>query len=118
MVGQRTAGFTASMVSAFDKATGKYQSQKLSCHVGQIGDRGEFELVLKNKYSGVSAYGSYDRYTFHDPNGNVMVWTTSSQLDLEVNKKYRIKGMIKDHSEYKNVEQTIINNCKIMVSYD
>ena len=48
-----------------------------------------------------------------DDSGNVAIWFTSAG-DMEVGKTYRIKGTIKEHSEYKEIKQTILSRCKVI----
>ena len=54
-------------------------------------------------------------HTFKDPDGNKLVWKTSSTSlpDLEEGDQVQITGTVKDHSEYKDEKQTVLTRCKI-----
>jgi hypothetical protein len=119
IVGLRTMGFAASIISAYDKDVAKRQPKLISSHVGHIKMREEFDLTLKDMYHGHSTYGGFTKYTFHDDYGNVFIWTSSViQNDLELNNKYKIIGTVKAHTEFKGIKQTEINRCKIEMYYE
>lgn len=117
MVGLRTMGYAASIIVAYDKDLSKRQPKLISSHVGVVKMREEFDLTLKNIYNGHSEWGAYSRYTFRDDRGNVLVWTSSLDQDLEVNKKYKIRGTVKAHTDFKNIKQTEINRCEVLTYY-
>ena len=113
MVGLRTMGYAASIVSSFDRELTKRQPKLISGHVGVIKMREEFDLTLKSLYEGDSSYGHFFKYLFRDERGNVFVWITSVEQELEVDQKYRIRGTVKAHSEFKGIKQTEINRCEV-----
>lgn len=118
MVGLRTMGFAASIINSYDRHLLKVQPRLISSYVGVVRMREEFDLTLKNIYSGRSEYGDFFKYTFHDDRGNVIVWTTSTKQDLEMHHKYKIRGTVKSHEEYKQIKQTNINRCSIEMYYE
>lgn len=118
MVGLRTTGFAASIIAAYDREIAKHQPKLVSSHVGAIKMREEFDLTLKNIYSGRSDWGAYSKYTFRDDYGNILVWTSSLDQDLEVNKKYRIRGTVKAHIEFKGEKRTEISRCNVEMYYE
>lgn len=118
MVGWRTMGYAASIVPGYSRELLKRQPKAISSHVGAIKVREEFDLTLKNHFSGVSAYGEYHKYVFRDDRGNVMIWKASSASDLEEGKKYKIRGTVKAHTEYKGIKQTEINRCEVVTIYE
>jgi hypothetical protein len=118
MVGLRTMGYAASIIVAYDKALAKRQPKLISSHVGVVKMREEFDLTLKNIYNGQSDWGAYTRYTFLDDRGNIFVWTSSAEQDLEVNKKYTIRGTVKAHSEFKGEKRTEINRCEVVMYHE
>lgn len=87
-----------------------------STFVGTIGDRDEFELTVKRTVDFQNRYGISTMHIMEDPDGNVFVWTTASQK-LDTGTTYAIRGTIKDHRTYKNVDQTILSRCKILETY-
>lgn len=118
MVGLRTMGYAASIIVAYDKALAKRQPKLISSHVGVVKMREEFDLTLKNIYNGQSDWGAYTRYTFLDDRGNIFVWTSSAEQDLEENKKYTIRGTVKAHSEFKGEKRTEINRCEVVMYHE
>ena len=119
MVGWRTMGYAASIMSAFDREMVKRQPRTFSCHVGAVKLREEFDLTLKHYFSGESSYGVYHKYVFHDDRGNVLVWKASNPShDLEEGKRYKVRGTVKAHTEYKGIKQTEINRCEVVTIYN
>ena len=55
-------------------------------------------------------------HTFKDPDGNVLVWKTSSNGlgSLNEGDLVQITGTVKEHSTYKDEKQTILHRCKII----
>lgn len=115
MVGWRTMGYAASIVSSYKRTQDNTEAN--SDHIGTIKVRQEFDLTLKRMSSGVSVYGEYHMFIFNDEQGNVVVWRASNPPDLEEGKSYRIKGTVKAHTEYKSVKQTEINRCEIVMAF-
>jgi len=117
MVGHRTVGFAASVINAYERDLQDKEPKFTSEYVGTLKTRSIFELVLKHCFTYEGSYGTTRKYIFQDAVGNVMVWSTTSLQDLEVGKKYGVKGTIKSHDTYKNVKQTFISRCEIVTSY-
>lgn len=118
MVGLRTMGYAASIIFTYDKDFAKRQPKLISSHVGIVKMREEFDLTLKDIFNGSSSWGAYTRYHFLDDRGNIFVWISSINQELERNKKYKIHGTVKAHTEFKGVKQTEINRCKVIMDYE
>lgn len=118
MVGVRTTGFAASIIAAYDKELAKRQPKLISSHVGIVKMREEFDLTVKNIYAGHSNWGEYTRYTLQDDRGNIFTWTSSIEQGLEVNKKYRIRGTVKAHTEFKDEKRTEISRCNVEMYHE
>lgn len=90
-----------------------------SQHVGTIGERTSFDVTLTHRTfweTHVVAWQTQTQYlhTFEDADGNVFIWkTTNSLYKLEVGDKITIRGTIKEHSEYNEVKQTVLQRCQI-----
>lgn len=121
-------GYTVSAYSSYQKAMGKLgvnwesvkrereaekQSYLQSEYVGEVGHRTSFELVADRVITYEGAYGVGYMYFFKDSDGNVFLWGTNKDLDLEQDQKVSIVGTIKEHKEYRDVKQTVITRCKI-----
>lgn len=121
MVGFRTMGYAASIIAAYDRdlvQSKKRLSSGVSIHLGSLKVREEFDLKLKKHFSGESSYGTYHKYIFNDSFGNVLSWTASSSHGLEEGKRYRIRGTVKAHTEFKGIKQTEINRCEVVTYYE
>lgn len=87
---------------------------KPSGYIGQIKDRLDLTLTvtniieLDNYYSNDTTY----MYLFTDKENNVFKWVTSA-IKLDKDKTYKIKGTVKQHTEYKGIKQTVLTRCKI-----
>ena len=86
-----------------------------SIWVGRIGDElKEIKVKLTSKYSFETRYGMSTAYNFVTEDGNVLVWFSSTVQQVKSGEWCIIKhGIIKNHSEYKNVKQTILTRCKL-----
>jgi hypothetical protein len=118
MVGFRAAGFAASIISSFNRASIKLKPPTISSYVGLIKNRDTFDLYLKKIFTGVSDYGQYYKFIFNDELGNVLVWTSSVSQNLEEGKRYLIKGTIKSHTEFRSVKQTNLSRCELLTTYE
>ena len=81
--------------------------------VGEIGQRLELFLTVDRKVELPGMYGISIMHIMHDEDDNVFIWTTASK-SLDTNVEYHIRGTIKDHRTYKNVQQTILTRCTII----
>ena len=90
------------------------QAEKLASEfVGEIGKRDTFKLTFTNHLVFENMYGVSYMYFFKDENGNVFLWTTNKDLEIEKGGEIEIVGTIKDHKVYRDVKQTVITRCKI-----
>ena len=80
--------------------------------VGEIGQRLDFELTVKRAIPLENYYGNII-FTFEDDNKNVFVWKTTPR-PIEVGTRIKLRGTIKAHNIYNDVEQTILTRCTVM----
>ena len=123
-------GIVAYAYEAYKKETEKdikkakeNESKKDSGYVGSIKEKIQTELTYINSYSFDTEWGTSYIHKFLDAEGNIFVWKSSKSLgDWDEKGEYRhpdqgqqvkIKGTIKDHSEYAGAKQTILTRCKI-----
>lgn len=84
-----------------------------SNYVGEIGKRLEVETATATLVtSWETDWGVTFLYKFFDAAGNVFVWYASRCIAICDGMK--IKGTVKDHSEYNGVKQTILTRCYVM----
>lgn len=84
-----------------------------SVWIGEKGDKVEFEGCLKNYRSYYGNYGETGIFEFEDKFGNVIVWMTSPDREIDYDHWYLIEGTVKDQNEYKGVKSTRVTRCKI-----
>lgn len=91
----------------------KYESD----YVGAEGEKVELTLklvkvgVYETFFAGRKTYISV--YTFEDENHNKLVWKTQKGIDGDVCDFFKVKGTVKDHSEYRGEKQTVLTRCKV-----
>ncbi len=116
MIDHKMVNLAACLVPAYNREVEHYEKiakeAKISNHVGTIGKREIFELKLNKVTSFETAYGISHLHIFEDMSGNKVNWFASSN-NLDEGKFYKVKGTVKDHSEFKGCKQTIITHCKV-----
>lgn len=113
--------FLASMIKAYDNSMDKIAKEEehkraiancKSKHLGQVKDK----LTLKvDKVECVtsweSQFGITWMYRIIDVDGNILIWRTSTWLDLDKNFD-EVTCTVKEHSEYDGMLQTDVIRCK------
>lgn len=87
------------------------ENDSVSEYIGDVGDKIEFTAkpVVVSSYE--NEYGVSILYKFVD-DGNVIMWRTGKYLDPDV--AYTIKATIKEHSNFRNVKQTVVTRGKVL----
>lgn len=87
------------------------EKESVSEYIGDIGDKVEFTSrpVVVNSFE--NDYGVSTLYKFVD-DGNVIMWRTGKYLDPEI--EYTIKATVKEHSDFRNVKQTVVTRGKVL----
>lgn len=80
--------------------------------VGEIGERIEVEVTVKKAIPIESYYGCVI-FTFEDDNKNIFVWKTQPRA-IEVGSKIKLRGTVKAHNIFRDVEQTVLSRCIIL----
>jgi len=107
-------GILASLFATYNKAMDKLiecKKAESSEYVGGINQRivvnlQSFELLT----SWETQWGYTHLYKMTDNAGNVLIWKATKIIDANPEK---IIGTVKEHSEYKNVKQTVLTRCKV-----
>lgn len=95
-------------------------------YIGEIGKRLKMTATYKKSHEYVDYKFSYCGtthfiHTFVDADGNVIVWKTTNPVEYINDDVYEfipegsvveITGTVKEHSEYKGTEQTVLTRCK------
>ena len=77
---------------------------------GEVGQRIEVELTVEKAIRLDGYYGPSTMHIFRDANGNAYVWTTASK-SWEEGSTRLVRGTIKEHKAYRNVNQTVLTRC-------
>lgn len=113
VVGYKLIGYTASIISAYQRAMERLRVQKLtfkkSEYVGTLKERREFDVKLVSVRHLESFYGVVHLHSFVDNEGRALVWFANTDSGMRVGGQYRIKGTVKKHEEYNNWKQTTLN---------
>lgn len=92
-----------------------YDKDENSHYVGEIGDKVTRYVTCQKVINLMGYYGPSTMFTFYDDEGNMFVWTTTSEKqDIEENGLYIISGRVKDHRMYRNCAQTVLTRCKVV----
>lgn len=117
----RTAGIAAYLVPLHARIVGEQieRSKRKNEFFGNVGER--IELVLKYIRSVTfdTMYGPKTIITFRDLEGRTFSWggtggAISEILNCEPDTEIRVKGTIKEHSVYKDTNQTVLTRVKFV----
>jgi len=136
-------GFVASIIPAYlrtvekeiiaEKKVTQAKEESISDYIGTPGEKIQLELTYISSASyefQISAWTSQTNFIhkFLDNSGNIFIWKTAKHIGefvngkkwydrdrIDVNAGYnlKLKGSIKDHSEFRGEKQTILTRCKI-----
>ena len=115
------------------EAMNKLNGVKPSEYIGIVGQKISVEASLIRHASydvrfakGMWGTSTVNVYTFADANGNLIVWKTSTYIDMRgeddrytpIKKGDRvlITGTVKELSEYKGEKQTVLTRCKVVAA--
>jgi hypothetical protein len=116
IVTHRMAGIAASLIGWYERAMGVVRERARtaeSAHVGTVGKREVFKLSLVKVFTYETGFGMTHLYRFEDAAGNVLIWKSSKDLEIESGVTYNVTGTVKAHDEYKGTKQTVITRCKV-----
>lgn len=84
-----------------------------SNHVGTIGKRETFRLILTGTYEADGMYGTQYTHFMRDESGNVIVYRGTKLLDMEKGATADIVASVKYHGERDGIKQTYITRAKV-----
>ncbi|MBR6623319.1 MAG: hypothetical protein IKH82_03750 [Clostridiales bacterium] len=101
-----------------EKARIREQKAK-SQHVGNVGEKLDIEATYDHRAYYTAHIGWMEQtiyiHTFRDIDGNALIWKTSSTslVGIVDGDKVKLRGTIKEHSEYNDEKQTALTRCKV-----
>ena len=128
-VPEKRLGILVSVVPYYNNLIARDVEQRNTSNsefVGNVGDKLTIDIAtvkLVNIYDGY--YGSTWRYQIVDAHGNVFMWDASSPMwdmvcvedspkgDVIEGLPLQIKGTIKKHDEFRNIQQTWLTRCRV-----
>lgn len=91
-----------------------------SQYVGQVGERLDLAVTFKKRSTyEIPSYAGWGTDTvginvFRDDAGNCFIWkSTSAFFNIAEGSQVRLRGTVKEHSDYKGTKQTILQRCKV-----
>lgn len=111
VVGQENGLLKSESIIAAEVAKLTHEPSE-SKFVGEIGQRIEVEVTVKRAVPLENYYGSVI-FTFEDADKNIYVWKTQPR-QIEVGEHLKLRGTIKAHNIFRDVEQTILTRCTIL----
>lgn len=89
-------------------------AEKKSQFVGATGERTVFKLtLLRVKQRRVGTTTEYF-YKFHDPDGNLIMWSTHRDKRMLTGNEYNIKATIRDHMVQRNENITMVTRGRVI----
>ncbi|RYD68026.1 MAG: hypothetical protein EOP83_01630 [Verrucomicrobiaceae bacterium] len=121
MIETRSMGLCASIVGVYQMMKAREageeirrRTQKNSTYQGKVGDKLSFgPAVLTHHFTIDGNYGTSYVYFFLTDTGNVLKWKASRCMELSNGHRYTVSGTVKDHAEYKEIQQTVLTRCKV-----
>ena len=105
---------------AREKAEAEEAARKaISQYIGEVGEKIELSVILEKiawyEAPSFRGFGMDARYiyTFRNDHGDAIVWKTTKGLMTERGEAVKLKGTIKELSEYDGEKQTVLTRCKI-----
>lgn len=108
----RHIGFLVSLIPTYQRAMREAEEAKNSTSVwlGEVGKKLSVQIVKASLLtSWETMYGLTNLYQFNDNEGNIIIWKTSKELELDSIKS--LTGSVKSHNTYKGIQQTELTRC-------
>ena len=117
-VNYKNDGLISSLIFAYKKSISKKISEKgevnkISNYFGKINEKIQRELTYIMSFSFDSDFGICFIHKFEDIEGNIFIWKTNNNINMDERRALKVKGTIKEHKEYKGIKQTILTRCKV-----
>lgn len=112
----RTVPLVASAVTSYRRTVerelaAKAVAKPVAGHFGELGKRYDLELTVKFVREWESDYGVTTLIAFEDTEGHLFKWKASGAHDVKPGERYRVKGTVKIHGDYKGVSETGLSRC-------
>jgi len=119
-VTERTMGYAASAIKAFEKEKNKGAEEKISLNeiANSLGNPGTklqgIKVIFVGKSQFDSRFGVCHKYQFENGAGHKIVWMTSTELtNLIQGSAYTLEGTIKEYSTYRGKHECQVTRAKV-----
>ena len=115
----RNTGLVASVLFSYQRAMDLLKAKEIKVPVapssffGEVKKRYDLILTLTKKLSFEGEMGTYYILLFKDEAGNVFKWGTGNGYNLYEGSQYKVRGTVKKHETYRDVNQTTLTRCKL-----
>ena len=93
---------------------GKFRNAVSSEYVGSLKDKVEIDIEASRYVTSFNnLYGTTFLYQFLNTDGNIFIWYSSNPVQ-NLDKVSKLKGTVKEHSEYNGIKQTVLTRCKVL----
>lgn len=120
LVNERSMGYAASAIGAFEKEKNKISSDNSSLEdlqkiFGQVGTKLQaITVIFIGKSQFDSKFGICHKYQFEDGAGHKLTWMTSTELtELKQGNAYSLSGTIKEYSSYRGKHECQVTRAKV-----
>jgi hypothetical protein len=113
-VTERTIAILGSSVASYwreHNARVEREARPVSQFVGCVKDRLVLDVIIRSDTAIDGDWGVSHLYTMTDASGNVFGWFSSKNQCWQIGQDVRIKGTIKEHSEYRGTRRTMLTRC-------
>ena len=111
-------GFWCSVVAAYQRAQERLRlnkaQRKLNEYVGEVKERLEFDVHITGISYIDGVYGTIKLHRMLDKEGHTLIWFANTSTEMHEGGKYKIKGTVKKHDEYKDWKQTSLSRVKMI----
>lgn len=106
----------AGIEKVIDEKRASLLPKTVSEFVGTVGEKLDIEAVFEREFTYETHYtysGELVSIYKFKVGDDTLVWKTSSYFRFREGNKYRVRGTVKEHSEYRGDKQTVLTRCKI-----
>ena len=113
-------GFAASIVSSYLREVERLNFQRVqretSEWIGVVGQRLDFEALCVSIRSYDGNFGTTYICKFIRDGRDQITWFSTNPPSFDENIIVKLKGTVKEHTEYHEIKQTVVTRCKVISS--
>jgi hypothetical protein len=117
---ERHLGIACSAIASYQRYISREEEKKIqaqvrtaSVHFGTPKERSRWPMKVIGINHWENDWGVTHLYRFVTGEGNIAIWKSSVEVSVDVGDEVMVLGTIKEHGEYKETKQTILNRCDV-----